>query len=217
MCDIEKEIRNWKRQLRRSGSFTRRQVLELESHLRDSISNRQQSGCADTDLFVEAMNKLGDPVRLAGEYRKNDSQSTVVYPRLNFLAILLMLISSYFWLTMNPTDNWVAGKLFIPEAFYLLVRIFVFVYALISIWKLILMRRWTGVVLFAWIGALAFFRFGALTVRLSGDVVFFQQTRLIPPAVIQSAMIVFLLIAARWLRPATIWMRERLTPTFSEA
>jgi hypothetical protein len=65
-ADLEAAIARW----RTSGAFDAGTQDELETHLRDACADAMARGSNQTDAFSEAIMRLGDSTRLAGEFWK---------------------------------------------------------------------------------------------------------------------------------------------------
>jgi len=70
MFNLEKAIKEWKRQLRTNPSFEDGDIIELESHLRDEIKRLKNAGYSDEEAFSEAVNEIGKPDSIGDEMFK---------------------------------------------------------------------------------------------------------------------------------------------------
>ena len=70
MFDLEKEIRNWLRTLRRSENLEDSDIKELESHLRDEIDHQIEKGLDGEAAFRAAIEKSAPADILGQEYDK---------------------------------------------------------------------------------------------------------------------------------------------------
>jgi putative ABC transport system permease protein len=70
MFDLEKEIRNWVRTLRRSENLEDSDITELESHLRDEIDHQIKRGLDEEEAFRAALKKSAPAGILRQEYDK---------------------------------------------------------------------------------------------------------------------------------------------------
>src|SRR5688572_19392929 len=68
MFELDGATRGWRRTLE-SGALSRDVLDELESHLRDDISCRMQSGQTAEEAFNAAVQRLGDVHALEREFR----------------------------------------------------------------------------------------------------------------------------------------------------
>jgi hypothetical protein len=71
MFNLEKEIREWKRNLTGYESFDDALIADLELHLRDEFAAQMDAGLGEEDAFHAAEATVGRPERLAAEYAKN--------------------------------------------------------------------------------------------------------------------------------------------------
>jgi len=70
MFDLEKEIKKWKRSLKKYEIFENGYITELESHLRDEIDSLTNQGKSQEEAFQEASEKIGDPENIGTEFFK---------------------------------------------------------------------------------------------------------------------------------------------------
>ncbi len=73
MFDLEKEIENWKRKLRKSPGYEDGDIEELESHLRDRVDYLMERGKTAQAAFKEAITEIGDVDSLGDELFKAQS------------------------------------------------------------------------------------------------------------------------------------------------
>ncbi len=71
MFDLEKEIREWKKNLRKYEVFEDGLVADMELHLRDVYNAQRQSGLTEEKAFRQAVASVGDAESIAVEYKKN--------------------------------------------------------------------------------------------------------------------------------------------------
>jgi ABC-type antimicrobial peptide transport system permease subunit len=69
MFDLEKEIRNWMKILRRSENLEDSDIAELESHLRDEIDHQIEKGLDEEAAFRAALGKSAPADILRQEYK----------------------------------------------------------------------------------------------------------------------------------------------------
>jgi hypothetical protein len=71
MFDLNRQIDSWKKGFakRACGSD---ELEELESHLREEISALVAAGRTEEDAFRESALRLGDPLKVSGEFAKNE-------------------------------------------------------------------------------------------------------------------------------------------------
>jgi putative ABC transport system permease protein len=70
MFDLEKEIRNWFKALRRSENLEDSDIAELESHIRDEIDHQIEKGLDEEAAFRAALEKSAPADILRQEYDK---------------------------------------------------------------------------------------------------------------------------------------------------
>ncbi len=70
MFDLENEIRNWLKTLRRSENLEDSDIAELESHLRDEIDHQIERGLDEEAAFRAAIEKSAPADTLRQEYKK---------------------------------------------------------------------------------------------------------------------------------------------------
>ena len=71
MFDLEKAIKDWKREFFRQDVFEEALVADLELQLRDSFEEIKGEIPDEAAAFREAASRMGDPEAIAAEYRKN--------------------------------------------------------------------------------------------------------------------------------------------------
>jgi hypothetical protein len=71
MPDLEERIREWLRQMLAAGIKSPALLDELESHLREDLERRMQSGTSGPEAFVAAVEQLGDAAALKNEFEKS--------------------------------------------------------------------------------------------------------------------------------------------------
>lgn len=70
MRNLDHDIADWRRQMVAAG-IKRADILdELESHLRDDVERRIQSGADTAQLFQKALAQFGQPHLLKAEFKK---------------------------------------------------------------------------------------------------------------------------------------------------
>ena len=70
MFNLENEIRNWLRKLRRSENLEDSDIAELESHLRDEIDHQIKRGLEEEAAFRAALERSAPADILRQEYEK---------------------------------------------------------------------------------------------------------------------------------------------------
>lgn len=105
--DLNQAIRGWRDDLRRSPHLRQEDLLELESHVMDSMAAFRAKGLADDEAFVLATRRLGAPSGLAPEFAKINR--TEVW--LN--RLLWMLIGVQVWGVLSGVARTVSNAVFL--------------------------------------------------------------------------------------------------------
>jgi len=71
MFDLEKAIKDWKREFFRQDIFEEALIADLELQLRDSFEELKAGFPDESEAFRAAVSRMGDPETIAAEYRKN--------------------------------------------------------------------------------------------------------------------------------------------------
>jgi putative ABC transport system permease protein len=71
MFDLDKEIRKWKKSLKRYDVFEDGLIADIEIHLRDAYSAQRKAGHREEDAFRQAIAQVGTAESIAAEYNKN--------------------------------------------------------------------------------------------------------------------------------------------------
>jgi putative ABC transport system permease protein len=71
MFDLEKEIRAWKKSIRKHEVFEDGISEDIELHLRDTYNEMRQTGRTDEEAFRLAVAQIGTAESIAAEYKKN--------------------------------------------------------------------------------------------------------------------------------------------------
>lgn len=89
--DLEKAIRNWKKDLHKVGTMEDGDVSELEAHLRDSIDEYCHEGMDVESAFDQSVQKIGASAPIGSELHKVHSNSPAWMPSLlwNYLKLAL--------------------------------------------------------------------------------------------------------------------------------
>ncbi|MGD8777488.1 MAG: ABC transporter permease [Ignavibacteria bacterium] len=80
MFNLEKEIKKWKKLLRKNQSLEDGYIAELESHLRDEIEKEISFGLSEEEAFNKAKKSVGNLENIAGEFYKSDTKAIIVKP-----------------------------------------------------------------------------------------------------------------------------------------
>ncbi|GAB5410828.1 MAG: ABC transporter permease [Balneolaceae bacterium] len=76
MFDLEKEIKEWKRKLRKNSAYEDGDIEELESHLRDKIDELIREGISIKEAYLTAVGEIGDVKVVAKEFHKTSTSKT---------------------------------------------------------------------------------------------------------------------------------------------
>ncbi len=71
MFDLEKEIKKWRKALRKNEAMEDGSIAELESHLRDEIERQINLGMDTKEAFETAINNMGSADGIGTEYHKS--------------------------------------------------------------------------------------------------------------------------------------------------
>ncbi len=73
MFNLEKEIKMWKKSLRKNQAFEEGYIEELESHLRDLIEEGLTIDLPEKEAFEKAVSELGETEKIGDEFYKTDT------------------------------------------------------------------------------------------------------------------------------------------------
>ncbi|MCC6511735.1 MAG: hypothetical protein IT423_21725 [Pirellulaceae bacterium] len=98
MFELGNAILQWRRSFQQNCSLNDDRIDELESHLRESISELNRKGLSEEESFVVAMKRLGYAHTLDAEYQKNNllgvSQERLAWMLLGYLGVTICGILS---------------------------------------------------------------------------------------------------------------------------
>lgn len=95
MFNLEKEIKSWKRSLRKYQSMEDGYVDELENHLRDEVDSLLSKGKTSKEAFQLAAKKIGDVEGIGSEYYVNDTKKICKRPPWQELPFIPSLLLNY--------------------------------------------------------------------------------------------------------------------------
>ena len=78
MFNLEREIKKWKKSLRKNQSLEDGYIEELESHLRDEIEKSTSLGMSEKEAFKKTKDSIGSLEEIAGDYYKSDAKSIIM-------------------------------------------------------------------------------------------------------------------------------------------
>jgi predicted permease len=89
MFDLEKNIKKWRKALRKHQAFEDGYIEEMESHLRDVIEDKIDIGYTEADAFRIAAEEIGHADQIGDEYFKTDTRHPLFMPELlwNYIKI----------------------------------------------------------------------------------------------------------------------------------
>src|SRR5262245_39587046 len=112
MFNLEQAIAEWRKRMVAAGITTPESLDELESHLREEIAQQMELGLDADQAFEAAVEKLGQPGALKGEFAKLKATQRALprkYLRIFcFLAAPLALLSgtwTFLEAGMVPTER----------------------------------------------------------------------------------------------------------------
>lgn len=74
MFNLEKAIREWRKELRKNEALEDGFITELEGHLRDAIERQLEQGKNEEEAFYYSIKSFGDYNLIGGEYHKTKSR-----------------------------------------------------------------------------------------------------------------------------------------------
>src|ERR1700748_2247263 len=94
MFDLNQSIREWRQQMMAGGIKAPVPMEELESHLRDDIERRIQSGMASDRAFQMSVQQLGEACSLKTEFeRVTNNERNYMKRRLIIVGIVGVLVA----------------------------------------------------------------------------------------------------------------------------
>ncbi len=98
MFELGNAILQWRKSFQQNCSLSEDRIDELESHLRDSISELNRKGLSEEESFVVAMKRLGYAQNLDAEFQKNNllgvNQDRLAWMLLGYLGVTICGILS---------------------------------------------------------------------------------------------------------------------------
>jgi putative ABC transport system permease protein len=80
MFDLEKAIRQWRKELRKNEALEDGYIAELEAHLREEIENQTSQGISEEEAFEKAIAAVGDVEGIGAEFYKTNTRHLSGYP-----------------------------------------------------------------------------------------------------------------------------------------
>lgn len=78
MFDLEKNIKEWRKSLRKKAWFEDGDIEELESHIRDRVQELKEEGISEKVAFETALREIGAPEEMATEFHKTKTVKAYV-------------------------------------------------------------------------------------------------------------------------------------------
>ena len=98
MFELGNAILEWRRTFQQSCSLSKDRIDELESHLRESVSELNRKGLSEEESFVVAIKRLGYARTLDAEFQKNNllgvNQDRLFWMLLGYLGVTICGILS---------------------------------------------------------------------------------------------------------------------------
>lgn len=95
MFNLEAAVRQWHRKIRKNPALEDGYIAELESHLREDISQYIRLGHAEEEAFDKAVGNIGPIDTIATEYYKTDTRHIIGQPPWEKDRWGLMLLGGY--------------------------------------------------------------------------------------------------------------------------
>jgi len=96
MFDLDKEIKKWRKELRKNEAIEDGYVEELESHLRDEIDRQLNEGLSRGEAFKRAVEEIGEVENIGAEYYKTNTRRLSGKPPWQNKLWMPGLVASYF-------------------------------------------------------------------------------------------------------------------------
>jgi len=96
MFDLEKAIKEWRRELRKNEALEDGYVEELVTHLRDEIDRQLTEGLNREEAFVRAVEEIGGAENIGAEYYKTNTRRLSGNPPWQTRLWMPGLVASYF-------------------------------------------------------------------------------------------------------------------------
>lgn len=101
MFELEKSIKQWRKELFKNEALEDGFIEELENHLRDEISALQEQGISDLDAFTQAVKKIGPVNQLGSEFYKTTRRGLSGTPPGKPTRLLPALFWNYLKITLR--------------------------------------------------------------------------------------------------------------------
>jgi len=102
--DVNTAIRNWQDRLKRSPQFQDENLVELESHLRDSVARLQEAQLSEEEAFMVATHRIGSLEQLETEFGKINRNP--MNKLIHGLILLFFSVGCWFlWALLMASDH----------------------------------------------------------------------------------------------------------------
>lgn len=95
MFDLEKAIKQWRKELSKNVALEDGYIQEIESHLRDEIECKIEEGRSSEEAFQKAVEEIGLADQIGAEYFKTDTRHLSGSPPWKFPPFMPELIWNY--------------------------------------------------------------------------------------------------------------------------
>src|SRR5262245_22820520 len=102
MFELEQAIGEWRQKMLAAGVKSPVPLEELESHLRDDIATRIQSGVPASEAFTAADRQIGQAHALKNEFAKVDGIKQSLQRKLVWAAIGITFVACWFAFHGSP-------------------------------------------------------------------------------------------------------------------
>ena len=103
MFELETALANWKRSLVANDTVGPEEALELEEHLRESVTDLGSVGLSQREAFLVGADRLGHPSELEQEYAKVDVTAQWRKPVFWMLAGYIAMIAAHAVVSLTVT------------------------------------------------------------------------------------------------------------------
>ncbi len=94
MFELEKAIKQWRKNLRKNEAMEDGYIQEMESHLRDVIEDKIRQGISEEEAYRISTEEIGHTDRIGEEFHKTDARRPLFMPDLiwNYLKVAIRRI-----------------------------------------------------------------------------------------------------------------------------
>lgn len=105
MFDLEHSLSTWRSRMLAAGIQTPVPLDELESHLRDDIERRIQSGANPQQAFETSVQQMGSAGALKGEFKKSCATKSKQLLRLGGIGLVGTVVLNFLGLRVFHRDS----------------------------------------------------------------------------------------------------------------